>query len=318
MRKLYYILIVCLAALLSAILVWWYMKPDTKTKTLSSTESPANAPAAKAAAAGTAAPAAVEPTDEQLLTQVGWFMVKRFQLTELGFNHDEAAAIVRGVTLSLEGKDSPLPIDTAGPKMSAFMQKRMQVTRANAQKAAQATEATYFANLKSKGISSTPSGLYYEIIQPGSEKKPTPTDSVMVNYTGRLTDGKVFDSSNTPGKPATLQMNRVIRGWTEGLQLIGVGGKIKLYVPFSLAYGPGSQPKIPAFSTLEFEIELLGVTPAPVHPAPGAPRPPIRTPAAPAPGIGAPASPAPATPAPASSVPASPAPASPAPVNSAY
>jgi FKBP-type peptidyl-prolyl cis-trans isomerase len=237
--------------------------------------SPASAPAANAVspvnapAANAVVPTVPNYTEEQLLTEIGWLMSNRFQLSELGFNQDQIVAILRGVTLSLEGKDTPLPLESVGPKVSAYMQKRMQVARANAQMAAQAKEAAYFANLKSRGISSTPSGLYYEIIQQGTDKKPTANDSITVNYTGRLPNGKVFDSSAAHGKPAVLQMNRMIRGWAEGIQLIGVGGKIKLYVPFSLAYGSTGQRNIPPFSTLEFEVELLGINPAPVNPPPG-------------------------------------------------
>ncbi len=320
MRKLYFVVVVCLVAILAAVVIWWHLKPDQKTGSSSAAAGTAKAPAANAPAA----PATNEPTDEQLLTQFGWFMAKRFQLTELDFKQNEIDAILRGMTLSLEGKDSPLPMDSAGPRMSSFLQKRMQAARAAAQKVAEAREATYFANLKSRGVASTASGLYYEIIQPGSEKKPGPTDMVTVNYTGRLTDGQVFDTSSTTGKPAVFQVNRLIRGWSEGLQLVGVGGKIKLYVPFSLAYGPASQPKIPAFSTLEFEVELVSASPAPARPAPP-PRPtpgnlqsPNRAPVNPAPGAPPPPSRVPANRTPANPATVSPAPASPAPDSGAH
>jgi FKBP-type peptidyl-prolyl cis-trans isomerase len=189
--------------------------------------------------------------------------------------------------------------------MSTYMQNKMQVARANAQKAAQIKETAFFAGLKSKGISSTPSGLCYEITQPSAGKKPTAADSVTVKYTGRLTDGKVFDSSDSKGKPAVFQVNRMIRGWAEGIQLIGVGGKIKLYVPFSLAYGPANQRNIPPFSTLEFEVELLDVVPTPVNPAPVHPAPANLGPGHPTPGSPAPVGTPPSTHAPASPAPGS-------------
>jgi FKBP-type peptidyl-prolyl cis-trans isomerase len=248
-------------------------------------------------------PGVAEYTEEQLLTELGWLVARRSRLSELDFNQDQVAAILRGMTLSLDAKDAPFPPESAVPRVSAYMQNRMQLVRAKAQMAAQAKEAAFFAELKSKGIASTPSGLYYEIIQPGTEKKPDPTDSVTVNYTGRLLDGKVFDSSVTKGKPSVFQINRLIRGWAEGIQLIGVGGKIKLHVPFSLAYGPANQPNIPPFSTLEFEVELLSINPAPVIPAP--PRP-------------LPIHPALVNPGPVSPPPANPAPGSPAPVNGTH
>ena len=325
MRKLYYLLVFCLAVMLTAILLWWHLKPSQRTGTPSPAESkPANTPDHKTAAlssapaANTTVPAGLDATEEQLLAEVGWYISRSARLPELGFDQDQAAAILRGVKLSLEGKDAPLPPESAVFKINSYMQNRIQVARAKAQKEAQTTEAAYFANLKSKGISSTPSGLYYEIIQQGSEKKPGPTDSVTVNYTGRLTDGKVFDSSNTPGKPAVFQLNRLIRGWAEGLQLIGVGGKIKLYVPYSLGYGQAGQPKIPPFSTLEFEVELLGTTPAPVQPVPAHPVPPNPHPVSRGPGNPAPGNPAPGNPAPGNPAPGNPAPVSPAPVSSVY
>ena len=270
-----------------------------------------NPPAAGVPPANTPVSPVAEFTEEQLLTEAGWFVGKRSQLAELGFTEDQLAIILRGIKLSLEGKDGPLPPEMAGPRITTYMQNRMQVARANAQKAAEAKETAFFADLKSKGVLSTPSGLYYEIIQPGTEKKPAANSSVTVNYTGRLLDGKVFDSSVARGKPAVFQLNRLIRGWAEGLQLIGEGGKIKLYVPFALAYGPRNQPNIPSFSTLEFEVELVGVSPPPVQPPPVG-RPAVNpSPAMPAPGI-----PAPAAPVPSKTAPSSPGPSSPAPANS--
>ena len=253
----------------------------------------AGSPTANTARVAPSVPSIPEYTEDQLLTEVGWIVGKRAQLGDLGFNEAQIATILRGMTLSLEGKDAPLPLASAGPRLSTYMQNRMQVARMNAQKAAEAKQAAFFADLKAKGIHNTPSGLFYEIIQPGSDKKPAGNDSVTVNYTGRLLDGKVFDTSATRGKPAVFQLNRLIRGWSEGLQLIGEGGKIKLYIPFALAYGPANQPNIPPFSTLEFEVELVAVAPAPAVPpavnrAPGIPHVGDHLPASGNPGAAAP------------------------------
>jgi FKBP-type peptidyl-prolyl cis-trans isomerase FkpA len=268
-------------------------------------------PATSAPKANAPAPAVAEYTEEQLLTEAGWLIGKRSQFADLGFTEDQITAILQGMRLALAGKDAPLSVESAAPKISLYMQNRMQAARAAAQKAAESKEAAFFADLKSKGIPSTPSGLYYEIIQPGSEKKPAATDSVTVNYTGHLLDGKVFDSSASKGRPSVFQLNRVIRAWTEGLQLIGEGGKIKLYVPFSMAYGARSQPNLPAFSTLEFEVELVSIKPPPTVPSP-LNRPQVK-PVAASPAPGSPVSAAPAAPnnpAPTNPIPASPAPAS--------
>ncbi|RKS85756.1 FKBP-type peptidyl-prolyl cis-trans isomerase FkpA [Orbus hercynius] len=111
----------------------------------------------------------------------------------------------------------------------------------------------------------TESGLLYEVIDEGTGKHPTADDTVIVHYTGTLVDGKKFDSSYDRGEPTKFPLKGVIAGWTEGIQLIGVGGKIKLVVPPELAYGDQEKPAfgdnagIPPASTLVFEVELLGI-----------------------------------------------------------
>jgi FKBP-type peptidyl-prolyl cis-trans isomerase FkpA len=118
---------------------------------------------------------------------------------------------------------------------------------------------------KQDGVKKTKSGLLYQILEKGSEKHPTENDTVIVHYTGTLTDGRKFDSSYDRGEPATFPLNAVIKGWIEGIQLIGIGGKIKLVVPPDLAYGdqsrPGQEGKagIQPASTVIFEVELLGI-----------------------------------------------------------
>ena len=110
---------------------------------------------------------------------------------------------------------------------------------------------------KKPGVVSLPSGLSYEILQPGTGEYPKSTDSVKVHYTGTLIDGTVFDSSVQRNEPAEFLLDQVVPGWTEGLQKINKGGKIKLYVPPHLAYGDDGRPGIPPASTLIFEVELL-------------------------------------------------------------
>ncbi|MBN2433711.1 MAG: FKBP-type peptidyl-prolyl cis-trans isomerase [Spirochaetes bacterium] len=119
---------------------------------------------------------------------------------------------------------------------------------------------------KKSDVKTTESGLAYKIIEPGSSEKPLPTSTVTVNYKGTLIDGTVFDSSYDRGKPATFALNRVIKGWGEGMQLIGKGGKIELVVPASLGYGVRGAGSIPGNSLLIFEVELLDIdnTPKPV------------------------------------------------------
>ena len=110
-------------------------------------------------------------------------------------------------------------------------------------------------------MKTTPSGLKYEVLKQGTGTvSPKPTDTVNVHYHGTLLNGTVFDSSVERGQPISFPLNGVIRGWTEGLQLMKVGDKFKFEIPPNLAYGPNSpSPKIPPNSTLVFEVELLGI-----------------------------------------------------------
>ena len=105
---------------------------------------------------------------------------------------------------------------------------------------------------------SLPSGLQYEVLIPADGPKPTENSTVTVHYEGRLTDGTKFDSSYDRKEPATFQLTRVIKGWTEGVQLMSAGAKYKFYVPYTLGYGErGAGGKIPPYSTLIFTIELI-------------------------------------------------------------
>ena len=114
-------------------------------------------------------------------------------------------------------------------------------------------------NRTKTGVVELPSGLQYKITREGAGKSPSSTDNVTVHYRGTLLDGKEFDSSFKRGQPATFPLNRVIRGWTEGLQLMKEGAKFTFYIPSDLAYGDRGNPAIPPGSTLIFEVELLKV-----------------------------------------------------------
>jgi FKBP-type peptidyl-prolyl cis-trans isomerase len=118
------------------------------------------------------------------------------------------------------------------------------------------------ANKAKDGVVALPSGLQYKILTEGTGPKPTATDSVACNYRGTLINGTEFDSSYKRGQPATFQVNGVIKGWTEALQLMPVGSKWQLFIPSELAYGErGPSPEIGANSTLIFEVELLSIQP---------------------------------------------------------
>jgi len=123
-------------------------------------------------------------------------------------------------------------------------------------------------NKTEKDVKTTPSGLQYVVVSEGSGRSPKPTDRVKVNYTGTLVDGKEFDSSGkmNKGQPVEFALSNVVKGWAEGLQLIKKGGKVKLFVPPELGYGPTTRPNIPSNSVLVFDVELVDVMDAPPAP----------------------------------------------------
>lgn len=114
-------------------------------------------------------------------------------------------------------------------------------------------------NKNKPGVQVTASGLQYKAIRMGDGPQPKATDKVKVHYRGTLISGKQFDSSYDRGQPASFGLNQVIKGWTEGLQLMKVGAKYEFYIPYNLGYGERGTRGIPPFSTLKFEVELLAI-----------------------------------------------------------
>jgi FKBP-type peptidyl-prolyl cis-trans isomerase len=115
-------------------------------------------------------------------------------------------------------------------------------------------------NLKKDGVQVTPSGLQYKVVTEGKGAKPQATDTVEVNYRGTFIDGKQFDSSYDRGQTIEFPLNGVIRGWTEGLQLMGVGATYQFYIPSHLAYGEqGAGGAIPPHAALIFDVELVAI-----------------------------------------------------------
>ena len=143
-----------------------------------------------------------------------------------------------------------------GPKIQTFVQARMSQA-ANREKA----EGAKFLEAKAaeEGASRKESGLIITELTPGTGAAPGPTDTVTVHYHGTLRDGTVFDSSVDRGEPATFALNQVIKCWTEGLQLIKVGGKSRLICPSDIAYGDQGRPGIPPGGVLVFEVELISI-----------------------------------------------------------
>jgi len=218
--------------------------------------------------AAPAAPATPAFTDAQLIEEFGWFIGKRVGLSELSFSSEELAILLKGLSSAAAGKESPFDLPKIGPAMDEFMQKKQAVYLEKMKKQSVAAAAEFFAKLKSnKNVIELPSGLRYEIVKPGEGAFPKPTDTVKVHYTGKLVDGTTFDSSVDRGEPAEFPLDQVIPGWTEGIQKVNKGGKIKLYVPAALAYGDEGRPGIPPGATLVFDVEVLDIKATPAAPA---------------------------------------------------
>jgi FKBP-type peptidyl-prolyl cis-trans isomerase FklB len=166
--------------------------------------------------------------------------------------------LVRGIKDALAGVKPPLAREEMDDARRRFDVESMERRMAEGKKAG---EAFLAENAKRKGVVVLESGLQYEVLRPGDGLAPEITDRVKVHYRGTLIDGTEFDSSHGRGEPAVFPLNRVIRGWTEALQLMKVGAKWRLFVPSELAYGtrppPGSG--IGPNEVLVFEVELLSI-----------------------------------------------------------
>ena len=230
---------------------------------------PAATPAAPAAPA--AAPA-TKYTEAQVLEMIGWFMGKNSQAESFEFTKEQLDPVVRGFSAALEGKTPPFDLKDIGPQVQAYVTAKQDGYLAKLKAKGLAESAAFLTEVKKKaGVISLPSGLCYEILKPGEGPAPKPSDTVKAHYVGALINGTVFDSSVQRGEPVEFPLDQVIPGWTEGLQKISKGGKIKLYVPPQLAYGDDGRPGIPPASTLVFEIEILDIRPTPPAPATPAP-----------------------------------------------
>lgn len=174
----------------------------------------------------------------------------------------------QGVINGLHKSDTALKVEKIQEYINNTMKARYELQmekKFGAQKAA--GEKFMAENAKKPGIITTASGLQYEIIKKGTGPMPKATDKVKVNYEGKLINDTIFDSSIKRNEPAEFNVNQVIPGWTEGLQLMPVGSKFRFYIPQNLAYGAQERPKIPAFSPLIFDVELLSIEKQAENPA---------------------------------------------------
>ena len=163
----------------------------------------------------------------------------------------------RAVEQVLNGEKLEMTEVQAQGLVQEFLREQQEV----AGKAAREAGENFLAeNAKREGVKVTETGLQYEVLTPALGIKPTPTDTVTCHYEGRLIDGTVFDSSYRRGEPASFPLQGVIRGWTEGLQLMSIGSKFRFFIPFDLAYGAqGAGGSIPPYAALIFDVELIGI-----------------------------------------------------------
>ena len=186
-----------------------------------------------------------------------WGMAMGHQLKGMGVQHLQKEDFDEAVHSAFEGKETKMTPEEAQKVIQEYLQ---ELNKKNEAIAREAGDKFLEANRKNPGVHVTESGLQYVVDKEGTGLQPSATDEVTVHYTGRLLDGTVFDSSVSRGEPATFPLNRVIPGWTEGVQLMKEGAKYTFFIPSDLAYGPQGIPNaIPPHSTLIFDVELIKV-----------------------------------------------------------
>ena len=165
--------------------------------------------------------------------------------------------LVAGMKAIMNKEKPAISFDEAQEVLNTFF---AELEAKVAGKAKAEGEAFLAENAKREGVIVTGSGLQYEVLTAAEGKKPKATDKVKVHYEGTLIDGTVFDSSYRRGEAISFGLNQVIKGWTEGVQLMSVGAKYKFFIPYKLAYGErGAGAQIPPYAALIFTVELLGI-----------------------------------------------------------
>ena len=176
-------------------------------------------------------------------------------------NIDDFAAAIRDV---MEGRQEQLSATEVQQVLEHFfseLEERQQAEAAERGRAARSEGEAFLAeNKKRAAVTTTPSGLQYEVVKEGTGRQPKASDTVRCHYEGTLIDGTVFDSSYRRGMPAEFGLRQVIAGWTEGVQLMKEGAIFKFYIPYNLAYGErGAGADIPPYAALIFTVELIKV-----------------------------------------------------------
>jgi len=215
---------------------------------------------------------ALKDSKEKASYSIGHDIGSTFKKQNVDLNPE---AILAGMKDAMAGKDA-LSKEERDKVLEAFTkemtEKQAAASKEAATKNAADGEKFLAENKKKEGVKVTASGMQYKVLKEGTGPAPKETDTVVTNYKGTLIDGTEFDSSYKRGEPASFPVNRVIKGWTEALQMMKTGSKYQLFIPASLAYGErGAGRDIGPNSTLIFEVELLSIKPPEAPPAAGAP-----------------------------------------------
>lgn len=196
--------------------------------------------------------------NDKVIYSLGYELGKDIKRQELQLSE---GMLIQGTKDAIE---SNKPLVNSAERQQALTKIKEKRAQDNLEK----SQAFLAEKAKTEGVVSTASGLMYKEIQAGEGKTPSATDSVTVNYKGTLIDGTQFDSTYDRGKPSTFKVNKVIKGWSEALQLMKEGAKWELYIPPELAYGKHGRKPIRPNSALIFEVELISVKSAQKVPAP--------------------------------------------------
>ena len=204
-------------------------------------------------------PSQLKDLKDKVSYSIGLDLGFNFKKQNLELNTD---ALLAGVKDALGGKQPLLSESEVKETMTALTKQLEEKQKAVAEQNVKDGEKFLAANKTKEGVKTTASGLQNKVIKEGTGPQPKVTDSVVANYRGTLINGTEFDSSYKRGQPATFPLSGVIKGWTEGLQLMKVGSKYQLFIPANLAYGDRAMgADIAPNSTLIFEIELVGIQP---------------------------------------------------------
>jgi FKBP-type peptidyl-prolyl cis-trans isomerase FkpA len=201
----------------------------------------------------------LDTEEQKTIYALGLAVARNLQAFNL--SPDEVATLEAGLTAGLTGQKPAVDLATYEPKLDPLAKSR---SGARAKTERDASAAYLKSAAAESGAKTTPSGLVYRELKAGSGDPPTAKDKVKVNYTGKLRDGQIFDSSVQRGQPADFPLGRMIPCWIEGISLMKPGGKAEFTCPSDLAYGdagvpPGSGDRIPGGAALRFEVELLSV-----------------------------------------------------------